>query len=262
MRTGVCGELCSPIPAALPRWDSHFPFALPGGAWKLPELPIPQLEPSKTILIPWKSPLLPTALSGRRLRCFLLRRIPAECLTGAVHRSLRKSPGCIGRDLGLFGFPGNCREGTAEFYKRIKLLWDKGGSVWSRVGNGGIRNEGDVETTRIQSLENSTPSARGNIPGGWKSLRIHSCQDHIPTPNAVSHQRHLIVPKSPNAHGGPQAEAVTTQTRSPPFPPSRGIPIPRDPYPKGSPSLPGILLLRATPSNPWVEKCRESRAVG
>lgn len=43
-------------------------------------------------------------------------------LTGVVHRSLWKIPGWMRQDLEVFGFPGNCWEGTTEFYKFIKIL--------------------------------------------------------------------------------------------------------------------------------------------
>lgn len=46
---GECGELCSPISTALPRWDSHFPFVFPDKAWELSERPMPRVELSKTI---------------------------------------------------------------------------------------------------------------------------------------------------------------------------------------------------------------------
>lgn len=124
--------------------------------------------------------------SGRLLQHILWNSSRVE-LPGAVHRSLWKIPGWMRRDLGLFGFPGNRWEGVAEFYKCLKILWDKGGRVWSRVGNGKIHNEEDVETTQIQSLENSTQSARGSIPEVWKSLGILLGQHPIPIPDPASH---------------------------------------------------------------------------
>lgn len=80
--TRGCGELCSPIPRALSHWNSHFPFAIPCRARILPELPILQLEPRKTILIPWKSSLLHDQGGCSSISCsmeFQQSRIDRSC---------------------------------------------------------------------------------------------------------------------------------------------------------------------------------------
>lgn len=182
---GGCGELCSPIPAALPRWDSHFPFAISHRAQKFPELPMNTWSRAKPFQF----------LGNPQLH---LRHAQGGCSSISCSMEFQQS----GIDRSCAQIPVENPWVDPKGFKDVWIYWESSG------GNGGVlqmyktpvgqrrepggkwgnHNEEDVETTRIQSLENSTLRARGNIPGERKSYGILLIQQHIPTPNPASCQ--------------------------------------------------------------------------